>query len=68
VIDDAKLVFTDPRFGRLPSEANHFIFNGDVVDRGKRAIEILSLILLAQVLFPGCVHYSTSAATTSAQT
>jgi hypothetical protein len=30
--DDAKLVFTDPRFGRLPSETNHFIFNGDVVD------------------------------------
>jgi hypothetical protein len=37
--DDAKLVFTDPRFGRLPSETNHFIFNGDVVDRGKRAID-----------------------------
>jgi hypothetical protein len=55
--DDAKLVFTDPRFGRLPSETNHFIFNGDVVDRGKSAMEILSLILLAQVLFPGCVHY-----------
>jgi hypothetical protein len=55
--DDAKLVFTDPRFGSLPSETNHFIFNGDIVDRGKCAMEILSLILLAQVLFPGCVHY-----------
>jgi diadenosine tetraphosphatase ApaH/serine/threonine PP2A family protein phosphatase len=55
--DDVKAIFTNPRIGGLPSNTNYFIFNGDVVDRGERAVEILSLILLAQALFPGSVHY-----------
>jgi hypothetical protein len=55
--DDVMVIFTDFRVGGFPSDTNQFIFNGDVVDRGDRAVEILALILLAQALFPGCVHY-----------
>lgn len=37
----------------LPSLENPYIFNGDFVDRGKKSLEILLLLLSCLTLFPG---------------
>ncbi|KAG8223778.1 hypothetical protein J437_LFUL001498 [Ladona fulva] len=40
----------------LPSAENPYIFNGDFVDRGKRSIEVLVILLSCFLLFPGYVY------------
>lgn len=52
-LDDLLLIF---RENGLPSEKNPYIFNGDLVDRGPRALEICLVALLFQILLPDHVH------------
>nr|XP_022902059.1 serine/threonine-protein phosphatase rdgC-like [Onthophagus taurus] len=40
----------------LPSQENPYIFNGDYVDRGKKGIEVLLLLLACFLAFPGAVY------------
>jgi len=42
--------------GDLPSAHNQFVFNGDIVDRGPQAAEILVVLLVARLLHPDAVH------------
>ena len=39
-----------------PSDKNHYLFNGDIADRGANACEIFTLILLFKRVYPDCVH------------
>lgn len=39
----------------LPSTENPYVFNGDFVDRGKKGLEVLLLLLSCLVVFPGGV-------------
>eukprot|EP00042_Codosiga_hollandica_P053454 m.700203 g.700203 ORF g.700203 m.700203 type:complete len:663 (-) comp58701_c0_seq10:106-2094(-) len=36
----------------LPSDSNPYIFNGDFVDRGDQALEIITALFLLQILYP----------------
>ncbi|CAM9136649.1 unnamed protein product, partial [Ectocarpus fasciculatus] len=38
-----------------PSPTNKYIFNGDFVDRGKKGVEVVTLLFALYVAFPGCV-------------
>ncbi|CAM9136881.1 unnamed protein product, partial [Ectocarpus fasciculatus] len=38
-----------------PSQTNKYIFNGDFVDRGKKGVEVVTLLFALYVAFPGCV-------------
>jgi len=40
----------------LPSTKNVVLFNGDIVDRGPKQIQLLSLVLALKLAFPGSVH------------
>ncbi|XP_066252795.1 serine/threonine-protein phosphatase rdgC [Euwallacea similis] len=40
----------------LPSAENPYIFNGDFVDRGKRGLEVILVLLLCLIAFPGGVY------------
>lgn len=40
----------------LPSSENPYIFNGDFVDRGKKSLEVLLLLLSCVLVFPGGVY------------
>lgn len=40
----------------LPSAENPYIFNGDFVDRGKKGLEVLLLLLACFLVFPGGVY------------
>lgn len=40
----------------LPSPENPYIFNGDFVDRGKKGLEVLLLLLACMLAFPGGVY------------
>ena len=40
----------------LPSEQNHYLFNGDLVDRGDYGCEVVLTILIFKLLYPNCVH------------
>mmetsp|Transcript_45463 Transcript_45463/g.98663 ORF Transcript_45463/g.98663 Transcript_45463/m.98663 type:complete len:975 (-) Transcript_45463:251-3175(-) len=40
----------------LPSSSNVYLFNGDVVDRGKNSIEIFVLLFMLKLLDPKCVY------------
>ncbi|KAF7274168.1 hypothetical protein GWI33_013141, partial [Rhynchophorus ferrugineus] len=40
----------------LPSAENPYIFNGDFVDRGKRGLEVILILLLCFITFPGGVY------------
>merc|ERR1712062_276774 len=52
-LDDLLLIF---RENGMPSEENPYIFNGDLVDRGPRALEITLIALVFQILLPNHVH------------
>lgn len=39
----------------LPSPENPYVFNGDFVDRGKKSLEVLLLLLSCLLVFPGGV-------------
>lgn len=39
----------------LPSTENPYVFNGDFVDRGKKGLEVLLLLLACLLVFPGGV-------------
>jgi len=40
----------------LPSEHNHYLFNGDLVDRGDFGCEVVLTILVFKLLYPNSVH------------
>lgn len=40
----------------MPSPRNWYVFNGDWVDRGPNATEIVFTLLAFFLLYPGCVH------------
>lgn len=40
----------------LPSPENPYVFNGDFVDRGKKSLEVLLLLLSCLLVFPGGVY------------
>jgi hypothetical protein len=53
---DFAQIFEDSEMGGYPSSSNQFIFNGDLVDRGSMALEIVTTLLLAKLLAPASVH------------
>lgn len=40
----------------LPSPENPYVFNGDFVDRGRKSLEVLLLLLSCLLVFPGGVY------------
>jgi serine/threonine-protein phosphatase 5 len=46
--DDFIQIFDD-KFAGFPSQTNRFIFNGDIADRGPKAVEIFTLLLTMQL-------------------
>lgn len=54
--DDFASVLEDPNLGGIPSANNQFVINGDIVDRGTKAVEILMVLLFAKLLCPNSVH------------
>ncbi|XP_055528213.1 serine/threonine-protein phosphatase rdgC isoform X2 [Wyeomyia smithii] len=51
-LDDLLVVFYK---NGLPSPENPYVFNGDFVDRGKKGLEVLLLLLSTFLVFPGGV-------------
>ncbi|XP_077292785.1 retinal degeneration C [Arctopsyche grandis] len=51
-LDDLLVVFHK---NGLPSPENPYVFNGDFVDRGKKGLEVLLLLLSCLLVFPGGV-------------
>ncbi|KAG7305375.1 hypothetical protein JYU34_009441 [Plutella xylostella] len=52
-LDDLLVIFHK---NGLPSPENPYIFNGDFVDRGKKGLEVLLLLLACMLAFPGGVY------------
>ena len=40
----------------LPSTSNRYVFNGDIADRGRNALEIFLLLLVYQLADPKCMY------------
>jgi predicted MPP superfamily phosphohydrolase len=53
---DFATIFEDSELGGYPNNSNQFIFNGDLVDRGSMALEIVTTLLLAKLLAPASIH------------
>ncbi|XP_063696667.1 serine/threonine-protein phosphatase rdgC isoform X2 [Culicoides brevitarsis] len=51
-LDDLLVVFHK---NGLPSPENPYVFNGDFVDRGKKGLEVLLLLVSCMLVFPGGV-------------
>ncbi|XP_065159086.1 serine/threonine-protein phosphatase rdgC isoform X2 [Atheta coriaria] len=51
-LDDLLVIFHK---NGLPSPENPYVFNGDFVDRGKKGLEVLLLLLASYIVFPGGV-------------
>jgi hypothetical protein len=49
---DFTQLFHNPRLVGTPSESNVVVFNGDLVDRGPKALEIVAVLMLSQLLNP----------------
>ena len=54
--DDVVLIFESPELGGYPSAKNQFIFNGDMVDRGPKGLEIMVVLLVCKLLCPESMH------------
>lgn len=54
--NDFAQIFKSKTIGGYPTERNQFVFNGDIVDRGPKAVEILMVLLFAKLLCPSSVH------------
>ncbi|KAF0691377.1 Aste57867_17373 [Aphanomyces stellatus] len=52
-LDDLLLIF---RENGLPSPENPYIFNGDIVDRGKSSVECALIVLAFMIVYPDHVH------------
>ena len=53
---DFAQIFQNSELAGYPSAKNQFIFNGDMVDRGSMAVEIVIVLLVAKLLCPESVH------------
>ena len=53
---DFELIFRNSTIGGYPGEQNQFVINGDIVDRGPQAVEILMVLLFAKMQCPSSVH------------
>lgn len=53
--DDFCEIFTNKVAG-MPSEINRFVFNGDIADRGPKAVEIFATLLTMKVVRPDFIH------------
>lgn len=53
---DFAQIFQNSELAGYPSAKNQFIFNGDMVDRGAMAVEIVVVLLVAKLLCPESVH------------
>lgn len=42
-------------FQGMPSPTNWYLFNGDFVDRGYHSVEVLWIIYVFKIMYPGCV-------------
>ena len=54
--EDFAQIFQKEELGGFPSELNQFIFNGDLVDRGPMAVEIVTVLLVSKLLDENSVH------------
>jgi hypothetical protein len=54
--EDFAQIFQKEELGGFPSEFNQFIFNGDLVDRGPMAVEIVTVLLVSKLLDENSVH------------
>ncbi|OQR88086.1 calcineurin-like phosphoesterase [Achlya hypogyna] len=52
-LDDLMLILRENGY---PSPENPYVFNGDIVDRGSRSIEVSLIILIWMVVYPDAVH------------
>lgn len=52
-LDDLLVIFHK---NGLPSAENPYVFNGDFVDRGKKGLEVLLLLLACLLVFPDAVY------------
>lgn len=52
-LDDLLLIF---RENGTPSDLNPYCFNGDIVDRGEKSVEVAILIYLFMILYPNSVY------------
>lgn len=48
--------FLLPLQNGLPSTDNPYVFNGDFVDRGRKSMEVLLLLLALVIVFPAEVY------------